>query len=127
MSQLMLRGNAPAGSWANLIGFDPFRDVFANFSPVGGLDIQRTESGYLVEIPVAGFKPAEVTVTLEDGVLAINAMSERRKFTRSLVLPEEIDVDRVEAIVENGLLTLTLPLHPKAQPKKIEVKFVDGK
>jgi HSP20 family protein len=126
MSQLVTRGSAPAGNWGSLFGFDPFRNAFPNWSQMSGLEIQRGENGYTVEIPVAGFKPEEVGVTLEDGVITIAGTSERRKFTRSLLVPEEIDGDRVEARVEHGLLTLTLPLHPKAQPKKIEVKFANG-
>jgi HSP20 family molecular chaperone IbpA len=37
------------------------------------------------------------------------------------VLPDEIDGDNVGAHVEHGLLTLSLNVHPKAQPKKIAI------
>ena len=110
-------------AWGNLFSWDPFRDVVPNWSQVSGLEIVRNETGYVVEVPVAGFKPEEVSVTLEDGVLTIVGSAEKRKFTRSLLLPDEIDIDRVEALVEHGLLTLTLPFHPKAAPKKIEIKY----
>ena len=48
---------------------------------------------------------------------------DRREFARSLLLPDEIDGENIAATVEHGLLTLTLNVHPKAQPKKIAVSF----
>ena len=51
----------------------------------------------------------EIEITLEDNVLTIAGKSERRQFTRSLLLPDEIDGENVGAHVEHGLLTLTLP------------------
>lgn len=44
------------------------------------------------------------------------------RFSRSFTLPARIDVERVSAEVKNGLLTVTLPKHPDAQPKAITVK-----
>lgn len=44
------------------------------------------------------------------------------RFSRSFALPARIDVERVGAEVKNGLLTVTLPKHPDAQPKAITVK-----
>jgi HSP20 family protein len=37
-------------------------------------------------------------------------------------LPVEIDVEKVEATLENGVLTLMMPKAPSALPRKIEVK-----
>ena len=51
-------------------------------------------------------------------------MRERRhsEFARSFVLPREVDREKISAGFKNGLLTVTLPKVPKAQPKLIEVK-----
>ena len=126
--------SAPAavrrGPFADMFGLDPL-DLFRNFySPLaldatvgqGGLDISRTENGYIVEIPVAGFRPEQIDVTFKDNVLSISGKSERRTFTRSLVLPDEIDPDHVDARVEHGLLTLNLNRHPETEPKRIHIK-----
>lgn len=43
-------------------------------------------------------------------------------FCSKVDLPVEIDVDKVEATLENGVLTLTMPKAPSALPRKIEVK-----
>ncbi len=88
----------------------------------GGIDITRNESGYAVEIPVAGYKPDEIQVTMQDAVLSVSGKSDRRSFTRSLLLPDDVDRDNVEAHIENGLLSLKLNHLPKAQPKQIPIK-----
>lgn len=44
------------------------------------------------------------------------------RFSRTFTLPTRIDVDKVSAELKNGLLTVTLPKHPEAQPKAITVK-----
>jgi HSP20 family molecular chaperone IbpA len=108
---------------------DPL-DVFRNFyTPFaldttggrGALDISRTENGYVVEIVVAGFKPEQIEITYKDNALSVSGKNERRTFTRSLMLPEEIDADNIEAHVEHGLLTLTLRRRPEVEPKRIQI------
>ncbi|MDQ6932730.1 MAG: Hsp20/alpha crystallin family protein [Candidatus Eremiobacteraeota bacterium] len=105
----------------DIFGFDPFRNFFSNLSQFHGLEISRTDQGYEVEIPVPGYKPDQIEVTLDNGVLQVAGKNDRRTFTRSLALPEEIDSENIEANVEHGLLTIRMNLSPKAQPKKIAV------
>ncbi|HET7815538.1 MAG TPA: Hsp20 family protein [Candidatus Baltobacteraceae bacterium] len=112
------RGSLLARPFADLWGADPFR---AFSGPSYGVEIARTETGYTVELPVAGFKPDQIDVTLEDGVLTVAGKNEKRSFTRAFTVPEEVDADRIEANVEHGMLTMTLALQPKAQPKRIQV------
>lgn len=44
------------------------------------------------------------------------------RFSRSFQLPARIDVEKIAAEVKNGLLVVTMPKHPEAQPKAITVK-----
>jgi HSP20 family molecular chaperone IbpA len=103
------------------LSWDAFGNLFTDYGQTGGLRVSRRGNGYTVEIPTPGFKPDEIGVTLDDGVLTVTARNDKRQFTRLLLLPEEIDSANIQANVEHGLLTLTLDGHPKAQPKKIEV------
>ena len=100
---------------------DPFRNLFS-VNQLSGMEVTRTETGYGIEIPVAGFRPDQIEATLEDGVLTVQGKSEKRSFTRSVVVPEDVDDENIEAKVQDGMLTLTLTLHPKAQPKRITIK-----
>ena len=120
MAEVAVRGPLGGRSlFGDLLGFDPFRGMAnAGF----GFEISRGENGYRVELPVPGFRPEQIDVTIEDRVLTIVGKSERRNFTRTIVIPEEIDAESIGATVEHGLLTLELNVHPKAQPRKIAVQ-----
>jgi HSP20 family molecular chaperone IbpA len=116
---------APGGAvtyspWREMLGYDPFRRFFSNLDPE--IDVVRTESGFDVEIPVAGFKPEDIEIIVKDDILTVSGKNERRAFTRSLRLPDDINTENVGAVVEHGLLSLKLSRHPEAQPRKIEIK-----
>jgi HSP20 family protein len=44
------------------------------------------------------------------------------KFVRSLTLPSPVDENQIEARLENGVLTMRLPKHERAKPRKIAIK-----
>ena len=102
------------------------------------LDIQEDNDAYTVVADVPGLGADQIEVNLHDGVLTITAESEREeldentrvlaqervfgKFSRSIKLPREVDVNSVEAEYRDGTLTLTLPKSPEAKPRHIEIK-----
>jgi HSP20 family protein len=104
----------------NVYGFDPFETLRRTWA--FDYDVTRTEAGYQVELPVPGFNAAHIEVLFKDGVLAVNGKNDRRTFSRSFTVPEDVDVNTIEAQVADGLLTLTLQRKAEAQPKRIEVK-----
>jgi HSP20 family protein len=106
--------------WSGVFGYDPFSRFFSTMDPA--IEVFRTEQGFTVEIPVAGFKPGEIDVTVKEDIVTVSGKSERRAFTRSLQLPDDVDPNSINAKVENGLLTLELGRHPEAQPRKIEIQ-----
>ena len=125
MADLVVRPNgANRGLVSDLFGFDPLRAVFGNGPQYGQQgEITRTEDGWTIELPVPGYKPDQIDVTVEDRVLTVTGKTEQRSFQRSILLPDEVDTEAIDAKVEHGMLTLVLHLHPKAQPRKIEVKL----
>jgi HSP20 family protein len=104
------------------------------------LDVYETDSAYTVYTALPGVTPDQISVSLHDDVLTISGevaqpvisedanarvlLYERSygKFTRSIRLTQPIDQEHIEAAYENGVLTLTLPKAPEAQPKLIPVK-----
>ena len=48
------------------------------------------------------------------------------EFTRLLRLPVEVDSDKVQAALRDGVLTLTLPKAAAAKPRKIQVSSVNN-
>lgn len=121
---MMVRTSGASRLLGDFLGLDPFRGSAATANGYG-FEINKTEGGYTVELPVPGLRPDEIELTLEDRVLTITGKNERRRFTRALLVPDEIDVETIDAKVEHGMLTLGLSIHPKAQPRKIDVKFVN--
>lgn len=100
-------------------------------------DIVETDQGVSMMIEMPGVGADDVEITLENRVLTIRgrvrptrpenlelALAEYGEgdFERAFTLSEDFDPDRIEAAMHNGVLTLTLPKAPEAQPKKIAVK-----
>jgi HSP20 family protein len=105
-----------------MLDWDPFRSLFqGNWQHMLGIDVNRRDDGFDVEIPVPGFRPEDLEINYQDGVLTVTGRNERRNFTRSLTVPEDIDEDNIQARVEHGMLILSLKQHPKRQPKRITV------
>jgi HSP20 family protein len=77
-----------------------------------------------VEVYVVG---NELTITGKRSTQTENPEFHRRErntgeFTRTLTLPVEIDAQKVEATLRNGILTVKLPKAEAAKPRKIAVK-----
>ena len=97
------------------------------------------EKDYLQMIAeVPGMEKEDVKVQVENGVLTISG--ERKpvverieesnyvrceisagSFSRSVTLPEHIDLEKITADYKNGLLTVMLPKTEKSKPKEIKV------
>ncbi len=119
--------------------FDDTRRNLRNSADVGALalDVHETDQAYIVSAALPGVSADAVNISLHDGVLTISGevpqvthensralVLERTygKFQRVIRLPQPIDASNVEANIENGVLTLTLPKTPEAQPRTIPVK-----
>jgi HSP20 family protein len=105
---------------------------------VPAVDVRETESEFLMEVELPGLTEKDVEVKLENTLLTISSnkdekkeekkngyvMRERRstQFSRSFVLPEGVDREKIAAEFKNGILQLTFPKVPAAKPKTIEVK-----
>lgn len=106
------------------------------------VDITENEENLVIEAELPGYKKDEIEVTTEDGVLTIVAertqektdeneskASRRRltersyaKVSRSFRFPATVDIGKVEASLDSGILTLTVPKREEVKPRKVEVK-----
>ncbi|HKJ84091.1 MAG TPA: Hsp20/alpha crystallin family protein [Mariprofundaceae bacterium] len=102
------------------------------------VDIRETADALTVQAELPGIDKKDVHVEVKDGVL--NISGERRyekdvkdenvhrieraygRFHRSFSLPRNVDADKVEASMHNGVLEVRLPKHESAKPKAITVK-----
>ena len=102
------------------------------------VDVRETDSEYLMEVELPGLSEKDVEVKLDNTLLTISSSKEEKKeekkdgyvmrerrsarFSRSFVLPEGVDREKIDAEFKNGVLNLTFPKVPAAKPKTIEVK-----
>ena len=92
----------------------------------------------VVQCEVAGVKREDLDLSITGETLVIKgtkhppaadeAMRYQRRergfgeFNRTIVLPDKVDLDKVEATVEAGILTVRLPKSEAAKTRKIEIK-----
>lgn len=102
------------------------------------VDLTETEDRFQVKVDLPGLKPEEVKVELRNGDLWITGERkeehetkdktyhrvERRQgqFRRVLPLPHEAAKEAIDAKVENGVLTVTVPKAESAPAQRIEVQ-----
>lgn len=101
------------------------------------VDIYDDGSSIVVQSSVAGCRPEDLDISLEDNMLTIRGTRSRAhevgggnfyyrelywgSFSRSIILPEEVDFSKADAAIRNGLLTVRLPKKDRGA-KKLKVK-----
>jgi HSP20 family protein len=118
----------------------PRSDLFSGPSAAGvfpPINIFRNANGdAVIRAELPGVKPEQLSVTVERRRLTLsgertpetpeNGSYHRRerlwgKFSRSIELPADLDVDRAEASFRNGVMTLRIPRADAAKPRQITV------
>ena len=108
---------------------------------VPALDVAERGDAYLIHAELPGVAPETVDIRFEQNVLTLSgtkpasfaapANGELRvfaaervdgRFERSVRLPEFVDAEHIEATFTHGVLTITVPKAPAAQPRKITIK-----
>jgi HSP20 family protein len=128
-----------------LVRSDPFRDrdplaqqaPATRMRPAGiPMDAYRRGDQLVVHFDLPGIEASSVDVTVERNVLTVAAerqwqpsddeqivVSERPQgtFSRQLLLGESLDPGGVEAAYDDGVLTVTIPLAKRAEPRRVQV------
>ena len=125
MNRLFGRWGDWNASASNVAAFPPLNvwedaDQFVVEAELPGLDMNG------LEILVTGQNELAIKGERRDGASdkAVQHRQERHfgKFERTLTLPTPVDQAKVEALFENGILTIRLPKHEAAKPRKILVR-----
>ncbi len=124
---------------------DPFRDFdrltqqllgTTNRPVVMPMDAWREGDRFVIEFDLPGVSPESIDLDVERNVLTVSAerlarngdwemlASERSRgrFSRQLVLGDNLDLERIEAGYSDGVVRLTVPVAEKAKPRKIELQ-----
>lgn len=103
------------------------------------VDVYQTPTNIIIESPVAGVKSEDLDIAVNPDTVVIKG--ERQKyesveekdylhkecfwgrFSRSVILPEEIDPDKSHASLKNGVLKIVMPKINRLKVKKLKIKF----
>ncbi|MDV6011749.1 Hsp20/alpha crystallin family protein [Haloechinothrix sp. LS1_15] len=98
-------------------------------------DLAETEDAYHVEVELPGVKRDDITIDLVGSELTVNGElteSEQKgrlrqrgrrtgRFHYQVTLPHDVDAERVEATLDQGVLTVRVPKSETAKPRRIEI------
>jgi HSP20 family protein len=103
------------------------------------VDVYSTDKEIVVQSAVAGVKSKDLDVSVEDDMIIIKGSRNNPcqdkdkkdffqecywgKFSRKIIIPDEIDPSRIEAAVKEGTLTIRIPRIIR-EKSKIEIKEV---
>lgn len=104
------------------------------------VDVYQTTSEIVIKTMVAGVRPEDLDINITRDMVTIKGKREAAKeiddqdyfhkelywgsFSRTVMLPEEIEVEEAEAVERHGLLVIKLPKIDKAKQNKLRVKSV---
>ena len=102
------------------------------------VDVYQTPSEIIIKAMVSGVKPEDLDINITREMVTIKGQRETAReintedyfqrelywgsFTRTILLPAEIEVEEAEAIEKHGLLTLRLPKIDKQRSSNLKVK-----
>jgi HSP20 family protein len=102
------------------------------------IDVYQTENEIVVKSTIAGVKPEDLDVAINNDMVTIKGERKNEEivssdnyyyqecywgqFSRSVVLPVDIISEKAEASLKNGILTIRLPKAASNKVKKIQVR-----
>ena len=95
------------------------------------VDFYQDKDAFTVRAELPGFRKEDISVEIADGILTVTGhqkvenkseekdkksatATQERRVSRALSLPENLDVEKIQAAYENGVLTVTLPKYGNA-------------
>ncbi len=101
------------------------------------IDVSEQEDKFLIKVELPGVKEEDINVSVSGNTLTIEgekkSESETKKkgyyyseasygsFSRSMTVPSTVDVDKIDADYDKGVLEISLPKLVEIKPKKIAV------
>ncbi len=120
---------------------DETKSTWLNNNPEEGelsVDVYQNPNEIMIKTMVAGVKPEDLDVAISRDMVTIKGKRESERtiadddyfhkelywgsFSRTIVLPQEIDVDAAEAVEKHGLLIIKLPKLDKNRSTKLKVR-----
>ncbi len=104
------------------------------------VDLYQTDKEIIIEAMVAGVKPQDLHISITRDMVTIRGRREANNtvieddyfyrelfwgtFTRTIMLPHEVEIESAEAVEKHGLLIIRMPKIDKARQSKLTVKSI---
>lgn len=104
------------------------------------VDVYQTANEIIIEAMVAGVKPEDLHLSITRDMVTIKGRRDGNtqvthddyfykelywgSFTRTILLPHEVEIEEAEAVEKHGLLIIRLPKVDKARQTKLKVKSI---
>ena len=104
------------------------------------VDVYQTPTHIIVETMVAGVKPDDITIDIARDMITIKGKRSEAKmiqdenyftrelywgsFSRTILLPQEVEPEDSEAVEKHGLLTIKIPKVDKSKRSSVKVKSI---
>lgn len=101
------------------------------------VDVYQTPEDIIVESTIAGVKPEDIEIDVTSESVTIHGERHKEesisesdyfyrecfwgRFSRSIILPQEVDPDKAHSSLKNGVLTIKLPKVHRNKSRKIKV------
>jgi len=102
------------------------------------IDVYQTPKNIIVKSTIAGVKSDDIDISINNGMITIRGKREVKEkikeddylyrecywgaFSRSIILPVEVRAEKINAFLENGVLTIILPRSKTSKQISIKVK-----
>jgi HSP20 family protein len=102
------------------------------------VDMYQTPNEIIIKAMVAGVKPEDLDVSITQDMITVKGSRQKTRevseehyyykelywgsFSRSILLPQEVDSENIDAVIKNGVLTIRLPKIDKEKTQKIKIK-----
>jgi HSP20 family protein len=102
------------------------------------IDMFQTKDNVIIKSTIAGVRPEDIDITVANDMLTIKGARKKEdninqddyfyqecywgNFSRSVIIPVDIDSEEIEADLKDGILTVIIPKAAKAKTKKVKVK-----
>ncbi len=123
---------------------DSFVASFSSTQPTSmfPVDVYETADAFVVKAFMPGITPDQVNIDIERDMVTIHGKPQLHEakgfrtiwsetkfgpFTRSFTVPLPVEADKVQATLEQGVLTLTLPKAESVRPRKIHITAAQDK
>lgn len=105
------------------------------------IDVYQTDSDIVIKSTIAGVKTEDLEMTIVDNTITVKGVRKKDSsiyqgdyyyqeiywgsFSRSVILPVDVDADKTRAAIKNGVLTIKVPKIEKSKIKTIKIKTLE--